>query len=74
MNRYPGRCPIIMQPMNVKGPKIPQISKCKYLVPRDITFGKFIYEIRKYIELKPQEALFVFVGDNSIVASTATVS
>ena len=48
-----------------KAPKsdVPDIDKKKYLVPSDITVGKFVYEIRKHMNLSPQKAIFLFVGN-----------
>jgi hypothetical protein len=48
-----------------KAPKsdVPNIDKKKYLVPADITVGKFVYEIRKHMKLSPEKAIFLFVGN-----------
>ncbi|PRP78274.1 LRR receptor-like serine/threonine-protein kinase GSO1-like [Planoprotostelium fungivorum] len=59
--KYPDRIPVIVE----KAPKsdAPEIDKKKYLVPADITAGKFIFEIRKQIKLNPDQAIFLFVND-----------
>ncbi|PRP83083.1 autophagy protein 8 [Planoprotostelium fungivorum] len=59
--KYPDRIPVIVE----KAPKsdAPEIDKKKYLVPADITAGKFIFEIRKQIKLSPDQAIFLFVND-----------
>lgn len=49
-----------------KAPKAnaPDIDKKKYLVPSDITVGKFVFEIRKHMkELKPESSIFLFVNN-----------
>lgn len=55
-----------------KGPKavgIPTIDKNKYIVPATLTFGEFMFIIRKRIRLGPEKALFLFVGNTIPVAS-----
>jgi hypothetical protein len=58
-----------------KAPKsdVPDIDKKKYLVPSDITVGKFVYEIRKHMNLSPQKAIFLFVG-NGVLPPTGSCS
>jgi len=58
--KYPDRVPIIAE--RRAGSEIPDIDKCKYLVPSDLTFGQFVYVIRKRIRLTPEKAIFVFVN------------
>ena len=67
--KYPGRIPVIVE----KAPKsdAPDIDKKKYLVPADITVGKFVYEIRKHMQLRPEKAIFLFV--NNVLPPTAAL-
>jgi GABA(A) receptor-associated protein len=59
LGKYPDRVPIIIEPTTDDL----KLKKCKYLVPKDITCGQFLYVIRKYIKLEPKEALFMFVSN-----------
>jgi GABA(A) receptor-associated protein len=59
--KYPDRVPVIIE--YSEGSDLPQIDKKKYLVPTDLTFGQFIYVIRKNINLRSNQGLFSFVGD-----------
>lgn len=62
INKYPDRVPIICE-RSIKAAKdCPYIDKCKYLVPRDLTVGQFVYIIRKRLQLHSTKALFVFVN------------
>ena len=65
-NKYPDRIPIIVEAGNTR---VPQIDKSKYLVPRDITVGQFLYIIRKRIKLSNDKALFLFI--NKILPPTS---
>jgi GABA(A) receptor-associated protein len=57
--KYPNRVPIIVEPANAR---TPGVDKTKYLAPSEITMGKFIYELRKRIQLNPEEAVFVYAA------------
>jgi len=70
-SKYPDRIPVIVE----KAPKsdAPDIDKKKYLVPGDITVGKFVYEIRKHMKLSPEKAIFLFVN-NTLPPTAALMS
>ena len=44
--------------------QIKQIDKKKYLVPKDITVGQFVFIIRKRIKLSQEKAIFLFLNNN----------
>ena len=60
-NKYPNRIPIIIEPSS--DCSLPNIDRKKYLVPEDLTLGQFMYIIRKRIELGPEKAIYLFVGN-----------
>lgn len=60
--KYPDRIPIIIE--KSANSTVPDINKNKYLVPKEITIGQFIYIIRKRIELSQDKAIFLFLNDN----------
>jgi len=61
-SKHPDRVPIIVcKDINCK---LSDIDKQKYLVPRDMNLGQFMYVIRKRIKLRPDEALFVLVNSS----------
>jgi GABA(A) receptor-associated protein len=69
--KYPDRIPIFV----IKDPKkstLPDIGKKKFLAPADITITDFLYVIRKWIKLKPEEALYIYIKD-SIPNMTSTL-
>ena len=53
---------------------VSDIEKKKYLVPSDITVGKFVYEIRKHMKLSPEKAIFLFVGNGVLPPTAALMS
>ena len=66
MSKYTDRIPVICE-KNRRDLGCPDIDKHKYLVPQNITLGQFMYVIRKRIMLPASSALFLFVGDDSVV-------
>ena len=62
LNKYPDRIPIICERSLTATIDCPIIDKRKYLVPRDLTMGQFLYVIRKRLRLLPEKALFLFVN------------
>jgi len=60
--KYPDRVPVIVE--RAAKSDAPLVEKKKFLVPTDITVGKFVYEIRKHMpSLKPEDSIFLFVND-----------
>jgi len=62
--KYPDRVPVICE-RSYSAPKdCPLIDKNKYLIPRDLTVGQFIYVIRKRMHLPAEKAIFIFINNN----------
>ena len=61
--KYADRIPIICE-KNSRSKNTPPIDKTKYLVPNDLTIGQFVYVIRKRMQLAPEKAIFIFIGNN----------
>lgn len=65
--KHPDRIPIIFEPK-----KDIQLLKTKMLIPSDSTIAQVMTIVRKYIEIKKCDALFLFI-DNIIPTNTETV-
>lgn len=70
--KYPDRVPIICERSATARNDCPLIDKRKYLVPRDLTMGQFLYVIRKRLKLPSEKALFLFVN-NTIPSTTSLI-
>lgn len=66
--RYPDRIPIIVNPNN---DNLPEIQQKKFLVPKTLNLGQFIYILRKRIELKPDEAIFILINKTIVTSSSS---
>ena len=65
IKKYPNRIPVIVE-KSEKCKELHNIDKNKYLVPDDLTFGQFIFVIRKRLKLSADKSLFLFVNNTLI--------
>jgi len=71
LKKYDHRIPIIIE-KSEHCTNIPKLDKIKYIVPNDLTFGQFIYIIRKRLQLSPEKALFIF-NNNTLFPSSENI-
>ena len=69
--KYPDRIPTIIT--RGRGADFPQLESSKFLIPKDITIGHFIYVLRTKVKLRPEQAIFIFSND-VLPANTMLVS
>ena len=62
--KYPTRIPVIVE--KAKKCDLPDISKKKYLVPKDMSMSQFLYVVRKRIDLESSKSLFIMVNDHLV--------
>jgi GABA(A) receptor-associated protein len=55
--KYPDRIPVVV---NTTDDLV--INRSKYLVPQDLTLGEFIIVLRKRINIKACEAIYMFIN------------
>ena len=72
ITKYPSKIPIIIEAS--KSCTLNPISKNKFLVPEDLTLGQFLNIVRKRIELDSKDALFVFINDKTLPATSANIN
>jgi len=72
LTKYPDRIPILCDKAKNTSRDCPYIDKKKYLVPRDLTIGQFLYVVRKRLKLPSEKALFISIG-NSIPPTTQMI-
>lgn len=62
LNKYPDRIPVICERAPFAKVDCPFIDKTKYLVPRELSVGQFMYVIRKRLKLESHKSLFLYAG------------
>ena len=72
INKFPDRIPVICEKNMYASKTCPTINKTKFLVPRDITLGEFLGQIRRRFQLKSNKSMFFFVN-NAIMPSSTSV-
>lgn len=60
MSQHPDRIPILVTRAK-NCTLLPKLAKEKYLVKVDMTVGQFVSVIRKFLALKSEEAIFIFI-------------
>jgi GABA(A) receptor-associated protein len=69
LKKYEDRIPVIVEASAKTD--IPDIDKNKFLVPRNLTVGQFVYVIRNRIKISPEQAIFIFI--NETIPPTASL-
>ena len=72
--KYPDRVPVICERHASSESSLPPLDKRKYLVPRDLTVGQFLYVVRRRMTLEPSKAIFMHTEKGRMPASTLTMS
>tara|TARA_B100001123_G_C15196183_1_gene981419 strand:- start:206 stop:550 length:345 start_codon:yes stop_codon:yes gene_type:complete len=70
LNKYPDKYPLIVEKCK---DCIYNIKKNKYLVPKDIKIYELQFIIRKRLEIKKSESLFIYIN-NIIPPSNSLIS
>ncbi len=70
--KYPNHICVFVQ-QSSRSADLPPLDKHKYLVPKDLTVGSFLFMIRKRMSLPADKALFMFVN-NTIPTSSSTLA
>ena len=68
LNKYPSRIPVIVN--KSEDCILDDIDKKKYLVPKDLKMSQFLYVIRKRIQLKPSESIFLMTNNQLCPSNT----
>jgi GABA(A) receptor-associated protein len=69
LSRYQDRVPVIMERTN---PALPLLDKNRFIVPKDMTIGQFVFVLRHRLSLPADQALFIFTG-TSLPSSTMLI-
>ena len=67
LTKYPERIPIIVE--MAEGCQLSPITKNKYLAPRDMLMGQFVFTIRKKIKLESSQAIFMLVNNRLVTGN-----
>jgi GABA(A) receptor-associated protein len=65
--KYPDRIPVICERKSLSAP---ELDRKKYLIPKDITLGNYMYVIRKRINMSPENSLYLFINGNLVTLTT----
>jgi microtubule-associated protein 1 light chain len=72
-NKFPTKIPIIIK-RYAKELQLPNLDKCKFLVPQEITMSQFQTIIRNKLQLGPNHALDLLVNNRSMLSLSLTLA
>lgn len=72
ISKFRDRIPVIVE--RAERSDLPEIDKKKYLVPCDLTFGQFMYVVRRRAKLPPEKALFCYAGESFLPPTASLMS
>ena len=67
LQKYPCRIPVICERCSQGFSALPKDSKCKFLIPDDMTLGAFLVVVRRRLELNESQAIFLYVGHKLLI-------
>ena len=62
LRKFPNKVPVFLIRDKSTSSLLPIISKSKFLVPSFFSIAEFIYSIRKWVKLRPEQAIFIYIG------------
>lgn len=68
--KWPGRVPVFVLRSRSASPDMPVLPRQKFVVPRSLTLGQFMYVVRKHLTIPPEQALFLFIGNTLPTTNT----
>jgi GABA(A) receptor-associated protein len=69
--RFPEKIPVIAE--KGKNSKLIQAEKTKFLIHEDMTLAQFMVVLRRRLTLECEDALFIYVGDNTLAATSMSM-
>ena len=73
LDKYAHTVPVILEGSGEFNKKY-TIRNNKLIVPDELTFGQLLYTIRKQVNIKPDEAFFVYINKQLISVSTPIIN
>lgn len=73
IDKYPDRRPIVCERFHKSSKDTPVLDKTKFLVYEDMTMGQFCFVIRKRMSMNSNQALYLFMENNTMVPISSTV-
>ena len=70
---FPDRIPVFVLRAKGCAPDVPHLLKKKFIVPKSLNVGQFVYIIRRQMSMSSEMAMFLFVGNTLPTTGTLMV-
>lgn len=70
LKRYPSRIPVILESEDIAA----VLHRQKYMAPKGISFGQFMFVLRNRLKLKPEQGLFFFSEKRYLLCASDVVA
>jgi GABA(A) receptor-associated protein len=70
---FPDRIPVFVLRAKGCAPDVPHLPKKKFIVPKSLNVGQFVYIIRRQMSMPSEMAMFMFVGNTLPTTGTLMV-
>ena len=74
IEKYPDRVPVYIGKAERAPPDLMDLEKHKYLVPKTMTMGEFMCIVRRHVNIKSHQAIFVFVNKSILAPNSMTMN
>jgi GABA(A) receptor-associated protein len=70
---FPDRIPVFVLRAKGCAPDVPHLPKKKFIVPKSLNVGQFVYIIRRQLSMPPEMAMFLFAANTLPTTGTLMV-
>ena len=70
--KFPGRVPVIVE-RSKSSPSLPQIDKPKFLAPKELTVGQFMFVVKRRLKLSSEQAMYLLANDAVLINTSSSM-
>lgn len=70
--KFPGRVPVVVE-RSRSSPSLPPVDKPKFLAPKELTVGQFLFVVKRRLKLSSEQAMYLLANDKTLLNASATM-
>ncbi len=68
--KYPGRVPVVVE-RSRSSSALPPIDKPKFLAPKELTVGQFLFVIKNRLHCSSEQAMYLLANDTTLMNASS---